>query len=626
MIKNFILILIAIFLSNSSFSLNKTDYEGHPYSSSSIIAQFLAEKNDKKKEKIIVDFINFFIAKEEEETKKKNKSDYKGETSEEFISKYFQLKKELYTSLFSNSDPSFFGRTMLHALEQELRKMFLDPTRVLTSLFNGTDKDLLYLITSYQEHFMSPTSNSAPLEKKNAAINTNNYLKAKIDYNVNIILFGLPNKRLSAIGFDYKDCQDIYNNKLAKTLTNSMVIFDLNSSKLFDSDDQKFLNLIKDQDNSKNILMSPDDFSFLITVQNTGLALDIQAAKYVHNLIHYILAEIKTQQDTKESNKYYQELMNEESNKGKKNKSLEKTPGSSANRNKAPPPKPTETEPEKKGDKSERNKRKRENRRLRNEAIKEEERAKAEAKLAEKEEQERKKIAAEKEEQERKKIAAEKEEQERKKIAVEKEEQEPKRIVAEQELKPQSVVADSTKRKKRKKRRKKNIKQESFALVTNTDGSENLVSLGESVGSNIGYNFAKPEEGNLDLFKLGASSCGGAILANIEVLENQYKFSDIAQSNDTDKSFITSILAAKMRTVEIMLGLQSISSLADAEEIHLELSSINIMIRGCMGNLHNFIFGLEQTILVPMISPGVNFIDSENTGYYDTKGTWHPFR
>ncbi len=162
--------------------------------------------------------------------------------------------------------------------------------------------------------------------------------------------------------------------------------------------------------------------------------------------------------------------------------------------------------------------------------------------------------------------------------------------------------------------------------MTNADGSENLVSLGESVGSNIGYNFAKPEEGNLDLFKLGASSCGGAILANIEVLENQYKFSDIAQSNDIDKSFITSILAAKKRTVDIMLDLQSVSSLADAEEIHLELSSINIMIRGCMGNLHNFIFGLEQTILVPMISPGVNFIDSENTGYYDTKGTWHPFR
>ncbi len=473
MIKNFILILIAIFLSNSSFSLNQTDYEGHPYYSASILAQFFAEKNNKKKEKIIVDFIKFFIAKEEEETRKKNKSDYKGETSEEFISKYFQLKKELYTSLFSSSDTSFFGRTMLYALDEELRKRFLDQTSVLTSLFNGTDKDLLYLITSYQEHFMSSTSNSAPSDKKNAAINTNNYLKAKIDYNVNIILFGLPNKRPSAIHFDYKDCQDIYNNKLAKALTNSMVIFDLNSSKLFDSDDQKFLNLIKDQ----NVLMPPDQFSFPLTVQNTELYLDIQATKYVHNLIHYILAEIKTQQDIKESNRYYEELMSAKSSTGKKNKSTKKAPPSSTKKKQAPAQK--SKEPEKKDDKSERNKRKKENRRLRNEAIKEEERAKAEAKLAEKEEQdkeeeckriaaeneeqERKKIAVEKEEQEPKKIAAEKEEQERKKIAVEKEEQEPKRIVAEQELKPQSPVAGSTKRKKRKKRRKQNIEQESFA-------------------------------------------------------------------------------------------------------------------------------------------------------------------
>lgn len=660
--KNILLILSAVFFSHGIFCLNYNDYQNHSYFSNSILNQFLNENNENKNKKIIIDFINFFINEEENEINKKNKEEYNEEISTECIKEYFALKKDLYISLFSSSHPFVNEKTILSILREEMTEMFLNNQNFKNMLkrpLPPPERERLVLIASYRHHFSNMDSIINEIyEIKATAIHTNNVLRARIIACVNALLIGQNFVRASALDFDFPKNQNIYDNKVATKLIDSNVLFDLKLSNLFMAN-EKVLNivLLGNQNNGlTKQYMLVEDFATQVKEPSNTLSLGKIASKYIHNLIHFFLKENKKRVGIKraiankeieeqillkkeiESDKYFKELMQSENKKGG-NANKKKNGNKNKKKNTAPQRPPFKLTPAEKKIKElkealEQLKEPNREQKPKPNAGKKQTGSKKNPKQNPKNPQKGLQKAQQNQRQRQKKEAGQppvlevamiedKAQPIEVELSIDEQSSQKKQVSEEQRPSDEAEISFPSKNPKN------DFEKNSYILVTKEDGSESLEDLNEIASQEIARHlFQSPKdisEHEIERVKCSASSLAGAILAKIDVLGNHYNFSFIARTNDEDGSFIQPILNAQARTMEIIEIIPHIITLHHAINTHQQLEEIATIINGYIGNLHNMIIQMENFIVVPLALPPPDSHDQDSQGFYDEKGTWHPY-
>jgi hypothetical protein len=244
-------LLLITLISTSIFALDEEQYNNHDFHRTSALAAFLSDKTDEaSRQKIILEFIDFFLMAEELQIQKENIETHNGKLANEYIKKYFNIKKTYYKSFFTdkNTHACILGLTPLDYFYRLTKNIFTSQ-----SIFNicldcadpVNDSEFYAAYGSYYTNLdISNFKNKLTLTKRQLDIKSNALLKTKINKLIERFTIGSSiYNTLSFLNYDFKGNENPYSNKLAQLLINNDTIFSFDYKSLI-QDDEITLNIV----------------------------------------------------------------------------------------------------------------------------------------------------------------------------------------------------------------------------------------------------------------------------------------------------------------------------------------------------------------------------------------------
>jgi chemotaxis protein histidine kinase CheA len=322
--KQFSLIMLIIYISHD---ISAMTYNEQNKNNASNLHRFLGDENLKVKKIIISLAINSFLKNEESEIIRINKEIHNNELEENYIKRYFKIKKSYYEDFFSDKDgkkytyrmtpftyftsttPSdFYARILINRLAENLVDK-LEDAQFLVSYFTKqcqSDENFKDCEKEFDEWLEG--KNITILPEAKLYEKSNKVLEERIKNLIKLYNIGSQeSKFISIINYDLKGNNEPYENKLIKLFIENKLLFKCDREKIIKSNEIN-LNIIKI---SADELKNPFNFEDLHSKKN-DLNIDYSEKFIIDLLLWFRDGQLEFKKNEEFANKNMEDLIEEE--------------------------------------------------------------------------------------------------------------------------------------------------------------------------------------------------------------------------------------------------------------------------------------------------------------------------